>query len=171
MKADLFRIPGPWLGRLSIVARPRGGDWLDDEASAWRKAGIDVVVSLLEDDEAAHLGLPDERKAAEGQAVSFISFPIPDRGVPASTEAAIEAIGWIAAELKAGKNVAVHCRQGIGRSGLIAAAVLMTSGLRPEKAMEAVSSARGISVPETAEQRRWIEELPSRVAVTNQSGI
>src|SRR5262245_5849952 len=163
MRADLFWIPGPWRGRLAIAARPRGGDWLDDEATAWRRAGIDVVVSLLEDDEAAQLDLVDERQAAESRAIGFISFPIPDRGVPASTEAAIELIGHIAAQLEAGKNVAVHCRQGIGRSGLIAAGVLMNSGLQPEKAMETVSSARGIAVPETLEQRRWIEQLASWV--------
>jgi len=107
-----------------------------------------------------------ERQAAEGQAVSFISFAIPDRGVPASTAAAIEVVGRIATELSSGHNVAVHCRQGIGRSGLIAAGVLMSSGFRAEQAMEAVSSARGISVPETPEQRRWLEELPPRVPVT-----
>src|SRR5262249_10465272 len=143
MRSDLFWIPGPWRGRLAIAARPRGGDWLDDEASAWRRGGIDVVVSLLEDDEAAQLNLADERQAAEGRPIGFVPFPIPDRGVPAPTEAAIEVIGRIAAQLEAGKNVAVHCRQGIGRSGLIAAGVLMNSGLQAEKAMEIISSARG----------------------------
>lgn len=48
MKVDPFRIPGPWRGRLSIVARPRGGDWLDDEVSAWRRAGIGIVPETLE---------------------------------------------------------------------------------------------------------------------------
>ena len=130
-----------------------------------------MVVSLLEDDEAAQLGLTDERQAAECQSVRFISFPIPDCGVPASTEGAIEAIGRIAAELKAGNNVAVHCRQGVGRSGLITAALLVNSGLHAEQAIEIVSSARGTSVPETVEQRRWIEELPSRIPVANERGI
>lgn len=165
MNADLFWIPGPWRGRLAIAPRPRGGDWLGDEASALRRAGIDVVVSLLEDDEAAELDLDEERQAAENQAISFISLPIPDRGVPASAEAAISAIGAIVAQLDAGKNVAVHCRQGIGRSGLVASGVLMSSGIKADEAMQIVSSARGISVPETPEQRRWIEELPSRVPV------
>ena len=163
MRADLFWIPGPWRGRLAIAARPRGGDWLDDEATAWRGAGIDVVVSLLEDDEAAQLDLVNERQASEGRAMSFVSFPIPDRGLPASTEAAIEVIGHIAAQLEAGKNVAVHCRQGVGRSSLIAAGVLINSGLQAEKAIETVSSARGVVVPETLEQRRWIEQLASCV--------
>ena len=168
MKADPYWIPGPWHGRLAIIARPRGGDWLEDEMAAWRRSGINLVVSLLEEDEAAQLGLVDERQAAEGQEIGFASFPIPDRGVPSSAEKAIGLIGVIAAVLKAGKNVAVHCRQGIGRSGLIAAGVLMSSGLRAEEALETVSSARGLSVPETLEQRRWIEELPSCVPVASQ---
>ena len=165
MKADLFWIPGPWGGRLAIASRPRGGDWLDDEASAWRQADVDVVVSLLENDEAAQLGLLHERQVAEDHAINFISFPIPDRGVPASMQEAVSLIARIGAQLDAGKNVAIHCRQGIGRSGLIAAGVLMTSGASPEEAMQIVSSARGISVPETLAQRQWTEQLLSALPV------
>jgi hypothetical protein len=51
MNPDLFWIPGPWRGRLAVVMRPRGGDRLEDEADAWRRAGLDVIVSLLEKDE------------------------------------------------------------------------------------------------------------------------
>jgi protein-tyrosine phosphatase len=171
MQADLFWIPGPWRGHLAIAARPRGGDWLDDEASAWRQAGIDFVLSLLEDDEAAQLGLGDERQAAESQGIGFISFPIPDRGIPASREAAMSAIGRVATQLNAGKNVALHCRQSIGRSGLIATALLVNAGIKAGEAMQIVSTARGVSVPETGEQRTWLEQLPSRVQVTNETGL
>ena len=66
----------------------------------------------------------------------------------------------IADQLDAGKNVGVHCRQGIGRSGMIAAGVLVTSGSSPEDAMQAVSSARGAEVPETIEQSRWCNNYP-----------
>ena len=52
MTPDLFWIVGPWRGRLAIAARPRGGDWLEDEITGWRLAGIDIVVSLLESHEA-----------------------------------------------------------------------------------------------------------------------
>ena len=165
MKADLFWIPGPWRGRLAIASRPRGGDWLDDEASAWRQADIDVVVSLLENDEAAQLDLLHERQAAEDHAINFISFPIRDRGVPDSMQEAVSLIARIGAQLDAGKNVAIHCRQGIGRSGLIAAGVLMASGTSPGDAMQIVSSARGVSVPETLAQRQWTEQLLSGLSV------
>jgi hypothetical protein len=42
-------IPGPWCGRLAVATRPRAGDWLEDEASGWRQAGRDLVVSPLEE--------------------------------------------------------------------------------------------------------------------------
>jgi len=165
MKANLFWIPGPWRGRLAIASRPRGGDWLDDEASAWRLADVDVVVSLLENEEAAQLNLLHERQAAKNHGINFISFPIPDRGVPASMQEAVLLIARLGTQLEAGKNVAVHCRQGIGRSGLIAAGVLMSSGASAGEAIQIVSSARGIPVPETLAQRQWAEQLLSGLSV------
>lgn len=171
MQADLFRIPGPWRGHLAIAARPRGGDWLDDEASAWRQAGIDFVLSPLENDEAAQLGLGDERQEAENHGAGFISFPIPDRGIPASRGAAMAAIEDAARHFDAGKNVALHCRQSVDRSGLVAAALPINSGGKAGEAMQIAGSARGVSVPETSEQRAWLEQLPSRVPVTNETGL
>ncbi|MCC6363579.1 MAG: hypothetical protein IT165_08635 [Bryobacterales bacterium] len=47
----LYWIDGPWRGKLAMAARPRGGDWLDDEMESWRRAGIDTVFSLLTGEE------------------------------------------------------------------------------------------------------------------------
>ena len=161
MTPDLYWIAGTWKGKLAIAARPRGGDWLDEEATGLRRAGVDVVVSLLESEEAAELGLAREDEAAGSQGIHFISFPIADRGTPASTQNAIALFKEILGALELGKNVAVHCRQGIGRSGLVAASVLVTNGISEERAVEEVSAARGTTVPETAAQRRWIHQFSS----------
>jgi protein-tyrosine phosphatase len=161
MNPDLFWIPGPWRGKLAVISRPRGGDWLEDEVKAWRRAGLDVVVSLLEKDEAAQLELRHEGDMAKSENVQFISFPIPDRGVPTSTKDAISLLGEIAAKLEEGKNVAIHCRQSVGRSGLVAAGLLVTSGMGVDKAIDAVSTARGQTIPETPVQLQWIKQLPS----------
>lgn len=165
MKPKLFWIPGPWRGRLAVASRPRGGDWLEDEISGWRKAGLDVVVSLLEETEAAQFELGHEGDVAESKGVRFVSFPIPDRGVPASTRDALSLFSTIAAVLEEGKNVAVHCRQGIGRSGLIAAGVLLTSGMGVDKALEVVGAAREETIPETPAQLQWIKHLSSEKLV------
>jgi protein-tyrosine phosphatase len=168
MKPKLFWIPGPWPGRLAVAGRPRGGDWLEDEIGGWRKSNLDIVVSLLEKDEAAQFELVNEGDVAESNGVRFISFPIPDRGVPASTREALSLFNTIAAALEEGKNVALHCRQGVGRSGLIAAGVLLTSGLGVDRALEVVSEARGEAIPETPAQLQWIKCLPSeRLVLTS----
>jgi protein-tyrosine phosphatase len=64
-------------------------------------------------------------------------------------------------ELESGRSVAVHCRQSIGRSGLIAAGVLVICGVPPGNAVDAVSSARGLTVPETPAQLQWIRQWPA----------
>jgi protein-tyrosine phosphatase len=122
---------------------------------------------LLENDEAAQLQLGHEGVAAKSNGVNFISFPIPDRGVPASTPAASSLLETIVGALEEGRTVAVHCRQGIGRSGLIAAGALISAGVRVEKAIDIVSGARGIRVPETPAQIQWLQHLPSGQAVTS----
>ena len=53
MSAPYYPIAGSWPGRLVILARPRGGDWLEDEVRNWAELGLDAVVSLLTADETA----------------------------------------------------------------------------------------------------------------------
>jgi hypothetical protein len=53
----VYWIHAPKAGRLAIMPRPRAGDWLEDEIASWKEAGIDTVVSLLEREEIAELGL------------------------------------------------------------------------------------------------------------------
>ena len=69
-------------GRLAIVPRPRGNEWLRDDLTALRRNGIDILVSLLTRAEAAHLGLEFEQAMCEAAGIEFRSFPIPDHSVP-----------------------------------------------------------------------------------------
>lgn len=50
-------VEGPWNGTFAIAARPRGGDWLEDEMKAWRRLGVTTIVSLLTPEEERELGL------------------------------------------------------------------------------------------------------------------
>jgi len=159
MRTDLYWIEGPWLGRLAISSRPRGGDWLEDEIRSWQRAGLDVIVSLLTSDEIADLDLMQEAKLCQDHGLQFISFPIVDRSVPSSRRTAIDLVRKLDETLTAGKDVVIHCRQGIGRAALIAAGLLVSSGVDPETAFQQVSAARGVAVPETPEQRKWVKEL------------
>jgi len=152
-----------WPGKLFVSSRPRGGDWLSDETKRWRQSGIQTVLSLLTQEEESELGILDESGEAAKQGMKFISFPIPDRGIPGSSTAAIEMLEEVHNELQRGKSVLVHCRQGIGRAGMIAASLLVLDGTEPGAAIVEVSNARGVTVPETADQEQWIYRLPARV--------
>jgi protein-tyrosine phosphatase len=159
-----YQIKGPWRGQLAIVPRPRGGEWLEDDVRVWKDDGFDLVVSLLTSDELRDLDLTREAELSRAQGLQFCEFPIPDLGVPHSLAEAQEVVDKLNAALAAGKKVGVHCRQGIGRSGLIAASLLSLSGIDPETAFQRVSAARGLPVPETQEQKRWVIRLAEEFA-------
>jgi protein tyrosine phosphatase (PTP) superfamily phosphohydrolase (DUF442 family) len=156
-RKEIYWLNGPWPGKLGMAARPRGGDWLKDDIDGWRRARVDTVLSLLTPEEEADLDLQSEAREARMQGMEFASFPIPDRQVPRSEVKWAEALDEVTRALSAGKNVLVHCRQGIGRTGLLAACLLVRKGMSPGAAVESVSAARGVSVPETVEQRDWID--------------
>ena len=156
---DLYPVAGPWPGRVGILPRPRGGDWLEDEVRSWKRLGIDIVVSLLTPQEMAELELVDEQKFCSANGIEFLSLPVPDRGVPPSQEAVLSVVRRLDARMAAGKSVGIHCRQGIGRSGILAACLLVSTGVSPQGAFTQLIEARGRSVPDTSEQREWVEEI------------
>jgi len=160
----LHWVDGPWPGKLALAARPRGGEWLSDEITGWQSAGVDTVFSLLTPEEEEDLELTEEEAQAEAHGVKFLSFPILDRQVPTSEGELTRGLEKLEAELAAGRNVVLHCRQGIGRTGLVTACLFLTKGLDSEAAVKRLSAARGISVPETPEQRRWIDRYASTFA-------
>jgi protein-tyrosine phosphatase len=162
MKPTIYRIPKKiGNGYLAIMPRPRAGEWLNDELKGWHTSGIDVIVSLLTLTETVNLDLQDEAKICQEQQIEYISYPIDDRRTPASSAATLELIKRILEKLKQGKGVAIHCRMGIGRSALIAACVVVSQGLEVKAAFDLIGKARGIPVPDTDEQKKWVEQFAS----------
>ena len=79
MGTRLYWVDGPWPGKVALAARPRGGDWLEDEVAGWHREGIGAIVSLLKPEEGCELGLENEGREAQAQGLQFISLPIEDR--------------------------------------------------------------------------------------------
>jgi len=159
MRTTIYWIEGPLPGKLAISSRPRGGDWLEDEVRSWRHSKLDLIVSLLTADEISELELSQEAELCRVHGLQFLVFPIADRDVPSSRAETLDFVQKLHGALTGGKNVLIHCRQGIGRSALIAACLLVLSGMDPETAFQRVSAARGVPVPETPEQRKWVGEF------------
>jgi len=143
--------------RLGIMPRPRGNDWLADDLRVIRQAGVDVIVSALTTSEAEELGLTAEAQECDQNDLLFISFPIEDRSLPTNPAEFTLLVDQLVKLSRNGKSVVIHCRAGIGRSSLIAACALVELGLSPDDALRAIEQARGCPVPDTQEQREWVE--------------
>jgi protein-tyrosine phosphatase len=143
------------------MAKPRGLDWLDDEMIALKDNGVDVLVCALTPAERDELGLADEAQAACDAGLQFVSIPITDLSVPDIAVVA-PTLRHLAERLREGAHIVTHCRFGIGRSSLIAAAVLVLSAMAPDEAWHRIEQARGHAVPDTTEQRQWTATLLDR---------
>ncbi|GAA2087143.1 hypothetical protein GCM10009780_28340 [Actinomadura alba] len=84
----------------------------------------------------------------------FVPVPIPDRDVP-NLATVLPTIQRLSARLRDGSHVVTHCRFGIGRSSLLAAALMVLNAVDPDTAWHGLEQARGLAVPDTAEQRDW----------------
>ena len=146
-------------GKLALVPRPRGNEWLEDEIADLSALGFDVVVSLLTPLENVELGLANEGEIVRAQGLTFISFPIDDYNVPNSGVAVAELVDELDAFLSCGKAVGVHCRQSIGRSSVVVACLLARSIHDVDECFNLIERARGTKVPDTLEQKNWVRHF------------
>lgn len=166
MKPQIYQVELIGSGSLSIMAKPTSGEWIEDEFRAIAKEGINRIVSLLEINEAREVGLEREKELAERNGMEFISYPIPDRGLPKSIGDFSKFTKRLYHEAAGGVTTVIHCRAGIGRTGLVAAGVLLQWGFEPERAFALISSKRGIIVPDTDEQRNWLIKNSREIVTT-----
>ena len=133
------------------MARP----WADD-ARALRKEGVTAVVSLT-----LRPALPEPPPG-----LRVLHVPVPDMTAP-SQEQLLRAVRFLREEVAAGGAVAVHCFAGIGRTGTVLAAWLVSEGREPDAAVAELRELRPGSL-ETLEQEHavhlfaetWAREVP-----------
>jgi protein-tyrosine phosphatase len=159
MIAEVYWTQEKFPGRIALVPRPRGNDWLEDEALAWKNAGLDVIVSMIEYHEVDSFGLEREAEFCKLNSIEFFSFPVTDRSVPNLNEHFFSQLEKLKNLLLEGKNVGIHCRQSIGRAPLLAAFLMALFGIEPNEAFRQLSLARGLQVPETIEQKELAEKF------------
>jgi ADP-ribosyl-[dinitrogen reductase] hydrolase len=145
-----------------------GKKQVDAMSGAWnRDLGIDlqavkdwgatVLVSLIEHHEFSELrvrGLSRQTKAFE---LDWIHLPIQDVSIPSpSAEKGWQTIGIeLAARLKRGENIVLHCKGGLGRTGMMAACLLREFGMGADEAIKSVRVARHGAI-ETREQEKYV---------------
>ena len=118
------------------------------------------LVTLIGEDEREKLGVGALKQLAMDKGLSWREFPITDRTAPASGRQAefYQLLDELLTDLAAGQRIAIHCQAGLGRTGLLAASLLVRSGTGPNDAIELVRSARTGSI-ETSGQEDFIHKI------------
>lgn len=128
----------------SLYLHPMPGRYEDicTFISELEKRNIRTVISLPCLDEIASIS-PDYMDLIrdETRTITIDCFPISDFGVPDRPDDLLKLAKKYAEHLKKGESILVHCRMGIGRTGLFAVVLLMASGIQRTKAEKMVRSA------------------------------
>lgn len=136
---------------------------LDLDIAAIAAWGARAVVTFLEDGEMTllHVTALDETVARYG--MEWFHLPIEDRAAPdaAFAERWKTAGPHLEGIVRDGGRVLVHCRSGRGRSGTIAAQMLIELGATPADAIARVRAARPGAI-ETPEQERYVRDVERR---------
>jgi len=104
-------------------------------------------------------GLADEAELCKKHGITYINEPITDLTLPSSaSDFAATTKTWFN-QISLGEKWVIHCRAGIGRSGMTAAAILMHNGVSGPEAIELITAARGTTIPDTDEQKHFILQL------------
>lgn len=151
-------LPDDVTGRLYLHSMPGRYEPYQATLDDVRMKGISKVVCLtsweeIEAKSPAYARALQHREAPWQQA----AFPIIDFGVPSDRTSFLAFITALAADLRAGTNVLLHCAAGIGRTGTVASCVLVALGLAPDEAAQRVYDAGSYAErPEQVELIRWV---------------
>ena len=132
----------------------------------------DVLAGFTEAHEMEKLSVPLPRlqASAERLGIRYLHFALPDmstpRGEQEEGQAALEFARELAERVKHGETVTVYCRRGLGRSGMMAAAVLIILGEDADQAIQAVRTARNGAI-QTAAKETFVRTAAGHVFETS----
>ena len=139
-----------------------GNDWhrdLDSDIRAIANWGASAVVTIMTDDELQFLGVGNLGLYVAKYGMEWYQIPVPDTTAP--NYETLEQWDYIRRRIHSRLNreekIIIHCRGGLGRSGTLAAKLLMDKGLTCREAIERVRVARPGAI-ETAEQELYLRQ-------------
>lgn len=145
-------------GRVGVTSCPGRADRgrrIEEDLLTMVGDGVNHLVALLTTLEMEGVGVRDLKERAQEVGISYTHLSIQDYSIPTIDEV-IELIGKIKLTQQRGETTVLHCMGGLGRSGLIAACLLVDAGLGAEVAIEEVRTARGPGAIETPEQEEFV---------------
>ena len=153
-------------GSITMMPKPPGGQSLSHFIGYLKHKDINTLVSLLHYEENNTYKLNSEGSECELQGIEFINFQIQDHDVPQFFVPFNHLIDKLVGDIYKGKNIAIHCYAGIGRTGLMASSILIKLGMHVDPAVIALSQTRTLKIPETIEQISWLHHFADQLSLT-----
>jgi len=166
---SMFRrvgLPGGVNGGLWLHGMPGRNEPLERAWAQIRVDGIQTILCLAGSDE-VRAKSPSYAAALDAKSTpcSVEAFPIPDFGVPDACQSFWGLALDIAAQLKSGRRILIHCGAGVGRTGTLATCILLALGQSRLDAQTVVSTAG--SGPETPEQTALVAWCAARASAAS----
>lgn len=120
-----------------------------DDLEALKQMGIDAILNLCGE-------YCDLHDIENDYGFDVYYLPIPDESIP-DTQDLERALAWLDESIYLGKNVLVHCRFGIGRTGTLVTAYLMRRGLGLKSAAKVLKQTR--ANPSTYHQHKLLKKF------------
>jgi protein-tyrosine phosphatase len=134
-------------GSAALIFTPCPGtktEALKDSLLTLKQAGASAILTLMPKDEIARNQVTDLPTLCEELGLAWFHCPIEDDHAPLADFAT----AWqqqgphIHKLLKEGKKVAIHCKGGSGRTGLVAAQILLERGIDKERVKQRIQALR-----------------------------
>jgi protein-tyrosine phosphatase len=137
---------------------------LDADLHALVVEAAGVLVCLLEDHELRRYQIVDLVERADAHGLEVLRLPIRDTSVPDDLPSVDALLDQVEARVRGGKRVVVHCRGGLGRTGVIAGCWLVRQGVSAADALAMLREVRRSErCPENEEQRRFVRSYAERL--------
>lgn len=136
---------------------------LDEALASLQAAGATALVTVMPDAELAANAAQDLGTHCAARGLHWFQLPVADDSAPgADFEAAwAQSREDIRQRLAAGERLAIHCKGGSGRTGLIAAVLLLQQGLPLEEVTRQVQALRPKALQHPVHVS-WIEQFARR---------
>lgn len=140
----------------SVYGDPWDRD-LNLDIRALKSWGASMVISLMEEHEFGLLRVPNLGSAIQSAGIEWVHLPIKDVSVPDGKFPRV----WaninkrLQRQLARGERIVLHCRGGLGRTGLIAALLLLDHGWAADEAIRTIRKVRPGAI-ETKEQEAYV---------------
>jgi protein-tyrosine phosphatase len=125
----------------------------EDELPELFSDSVRSVISLLD--------IPSDAGVFESAGFSFLCLPMPDGGVP-TMDQVYAFLRFLEEQMKAHRPVAVHCVEGLGRTGTMLAVYLIAQGETAEAAILRIRNVEKGAI-QTSQQVRFLEEFEKQL--------